>query len=141
MTEADIREMPAGPEMDALVAELVMGWRPYENGRQYCDLSCGLPADRDVDDFIHYSCSYEIPDDWSPSTDIAAAWLVIDKMRAAGWWWKLESFGGPTGGWSVVYEAWTDHMDNPELTRRIIWRAETVPLSICRAALLTTVGE
>jgi hypothetical protein len=138
MTEAEIREMPAGPEMDALVAELVMGWRPYENGRQYCDLSCGLPADRDVDDFIHYSCSYEIPDDWSPSTDIAAAWLVVEKITARNppfhespeWGLELRQIGD---GWGV--RLYGSHVPMLEA------EADTAPLAICRAALLTTVEE
>ena len=46
MTRDEITNMPAGRELDALVAEKVMGWYPNAT--------------------------------WSPSTDIASAWQVIN---------------------------------------------------------------
>jgi len=85
--------MPSEREIDALVAEKVMGWtlERYEDGRpaktpaDYADAANndgwswhGQPGDSEA-----YT--------WKPSTDIAAAWQVVEKMRAEGWSVQLRS--------------------------------------------------
>jgi hypothetical protein len=100
MTREEILNMPAGREMDALIAERVF---------------------KTTED-----------DDWgsdgllSFSTDIAAAWQVVEKLKpnyplldmyCIGDW--ASSFGD--GEWGYGY-------------------AETAPLAICRAALIATQG-
>lgn len=127
MTIEQIYAMPAGPDLDALVAEKVMGWT--------CFVWRGVPV-------------WEWPgfrrDGWYPSmpkrkeqlppysTDIATAWLVFAALEAAvqkkhypavlclkrdrkDWWVEIhrEDFG---------YEQ--------------CFGGDTAPLAICRAALL-----
>ena len=90
--------LQAGHELDALVAEKVMGWAPGERG---------TPAF---------------------STSIAAAWEVVEKMRAdklsvtlTGYW------EGSTGKW------WVNVLDNVETVATV--RTDTAPHAICLAAL------
>ena len=46
MTPEEIDAMPAGPEMDALVATEIMGWEAYiRNGRCYSDRGTGNAPD------------------------------------------------------------------------------------------------
>lgn len=81
MTEID--ELQAGPELDALIAERVMGWVKVEwDGVYYWrdpaidDSHTGRVADSrsSVGDLL------EDLKPWSPSTDIAAAWEVVEKL-------------------------------------------------------------
>ncbi len=87
--------MTAGRELDALVAEKVMGWRRMTYAEQYP----GNPnfAHRNEltgywHDAVGKYCAraedcpdYYAPEDaWSPSTDIAAAWEVVEKLCATG---------------------------------------------------------
>ena len=111
----------AGRELDALVAEKVMGWK-VDNEHPYTTYYDGI-------DFMGSNCE----DDqayWSPSTDIAAAWQVVEKMRERGYdtcvsngerpppnVWEAEIYvypGGLGGGCE---------------------KADTAPLAICLAAL------
>ena len=61
----DIDEMPAGREMDALIAEKVMGWEIWN-----CQWS-----DKKTELLICNAIDFE------PSTDIAAAWEVVEKIK------------------------------------------------------------
>ncbi len=112
--------MKAGRELDALVAEKVMGI-------ELTITSQGHPYFRDGTllrvPIAHYS------------TDIAAAWQVVEKMRDLGYWCQMrnefEAHDGPdcwagftphsTTGWNGRPDHWT--------------QAETLPLAICLAAL------
>jgi hypothetical protein len=69
----------AGRELDAMVAEKVMGLETGASGDNAWILGDALYV---IDDghaavLPHYS------------TDIAAAWLVVEKMRADGWHFEL----------------------------------------------------
>jgi hypothetical protein len=78
--------MNAGRELDALVAEKVMGWKP-DPAR--CRL-CGWPLSDGM--CTPDNCSlrplpivpYDIPPDYS--TDIAAAWQVVEHLRERDIW-------------------------------------------------------
>ena len=94
MNAEDIDNMPAGREMDALVAEKVIGWiwcagpdtfkpgRPWRSWLSEPDTRLptwdgltGMPVDGLFDEesnVQHYS------------TDIAAAWLIVEKMQQQG---------------------------------------------------------
>lgn len=65
-TREKILSMEPGRELDALVAEKVMGWRLQ--GQSYW--LCG-------DDVVHDVLF------WNPSTDMYAAWEVVEKMQCA----------------------------------------------------------
>lgn len=68
---------------------------------------------------------------WSPSTDMAAAWQVVEKMGADGWMFNL--IGRAYGcGWTVHLEHFAPEDDKPTFGAGCDLPA---PLAICRAAL------
>lgn len=104
--------MDAGREMDALVAEHVMGHtRGFE--KQYGEL------------FISF------PEKVLPrySTEIMAAWTVVERFEREGFFLSLDRV---LGGWSATF-----HRSAPE-SRRL---GDTAPLAICRAALAEVGAE
>lgn len=114
MTRDEILAMPAGMEMNALVAEKVMGW--HEHNGMWLDLDNRIWAN---------------PPGWSPSTNIATAWEVVQKhpyyfalYRTNETDWRLALFG--TVHWECRFYA-------PE---KFDAKADTAPLAICRAALI-----
>jgi hypothetical protein len=117
MTAEQIDAMPAGREMDALVAERVMGWvrHPDSMYRHWCE--------RQPDGTLRFLDQCEplhTVRPWHPSTDIAAAWEVVEKLVSEQglhlWWHNV---------WLVDFA-----LSGAQ-------RAETAPLAICRAALKT----
>ena len=125
--------MEAGRELDALVAEKVMGWHRVHDGlnERWADVN-GYGA------YVNRGDGTPPPGMfWSPSTDIAAAWQVVEHMRLR-WdhgnsttdFWTIKDCG--PSGWRVEIEFCPDH-DAP-----IVIYAETpptAPLAICLAAL------
>jgi len=111
MTRGEILRMEAGPELDRLVAEQIMGW---SEGKHF-----------KVGDFGVVKLG-EVIDIWSPSSDIAAAWEVVKELydRELG----IEMYGEKKFPWEA------------EILipggRPVSVQAETLPLAICRAALL-----
>ena len=83
LTSEQIDAMPAGPEMDALVAEYVMQWK-------HIDFWLGSPLAKGWDGFwdgewVKWIIMPESDDEnrvklWSPSTDIVVAWQVVEKL-------------------------------------------------------------
>src|SRR3990167_6178677 len=116
--------MPAGREMDALVAEYVMQW-------QHIDSWLGSPLAKGWDGFwdgewVRWITLPESDDEdraksWSPSTDIAAAWAVADMLH-------FSIISQHPIGWLV------DTRSNTRLPFVEVY-ANTAPLAICRAAL------
>ena len=122
--------MKAGRELDALVAEKVMGWKrmrwidfhSVERGFRGEDLrksltyswhnadGCMTENAKDMDDY--YNPSYA----WSPFTDIAAAWEVVEKLVEMGYTFELYSpgalindeFGMHSAGWGVNFYTWSE---------------------------------
>ena len=106
----DIDKMEAGPEMDALVAERVMGWT--------AERKPGLPH-------LWLPPGHFISG-WSPSTDISAAWQVVEKMLEKHEAFHLEYI--PDKQWYAMFWFAT-----------YFTSADTAPLAICRAALKAVV--
>lgn len=100
MTREEVLAMPAGREMDELVAELAMGLET-----PFC-----------MDDVPHYS------------TEIEAAWAVVEKMADAGRVVILKADGLRDGTFNP---RWTVLIDSQPRTD-----ADAAPLAVCRAALL-----
>ena len=100
----DTTTLAAGRELDALVAEKVMGWVP----------GAGFAND-----------TY-----WSFSTDIAAAWQVIEKMLNDGYGTSIAD--GPHG-WSVAFGSTEKPFADAD--------GDTPALAICRAALAALGAE
>lgn len=135
--------MNAGRELDAVVAEKVMGWKRVVVPKDYDGLNAGvtlLPstsiaigwAPKGAYQLWHFCPLY--------STDIAATWRVVEKLKE-----RSDLF--PQISWLRVH-------DNAFQHRCEIWRndppskqygwladvyADTLPLAICLAAL-TAVG-
>lgn len=103
-------DLPAGPEMDRLIAEKVMGWTLNEDGNW-------------IDGEGEYR--YPSPESFAglsafgPSTNIAHAWQVVERMREI----IRPSIEYVDGlGWRADFET------------SYGW-GETAPLAICRAAI------
>lgn len=109
-------------ELDALVAEKVMGWkiegRPIRlSGGHFDDVR--IPADGTVKMLPSYS------------TDIAAAWQVVEKVRELnGWPFILESHGDPgaPGRWWAYFQKTIGD-------RSVNGHGHEAPRAICLAAL------
>jgi hypothetical protein len=139
-----IDELQAGPELDRLVAEEVMGWTIYDDGGEPHrwlggdGLLTGWALDEWSDGYFdEYSPHYagDAPALFTPhgvfrpSVDIAAAWLVFERMTEL-------IFCSSVGNNGNKHAA---HIDcrfwNEADGRRGISIARTAPLAICRAAL------
>jgi hypothetical protein len=94
-------EMQAGSVMDAAIAELVMGWRRDENDHR------------------------RWPQEWHPSTDIAAAMNVVARLRELEWKIQMRS---------VLEDAWEVTLDRGPHDTEVHF-VETLPLAICQVAL------
>jgi hypothetical protein len=143
LTKEQIEKMEAGREMDALIAEKVLGLSDWHIRHSDEDGDGNLYFCEIKDELPHYS------------TDIAAAWQVIEKIKSkqkclftiqrgvlafAGepkdrnpedyHWWEV--------GWmnQVVYTDWGQLVHAYRFDLSV--QAETLPLAICRCALLTT---
>lgn len=122
MTHKEISQMPADRNLDALVAERIMGWQWFEDRKGFrLLLPSGEPDGR-------FYTVQQGPHQFVPcySADITEAWEVVERFPCAfgiGRAWKLT---GEPAGWSV----WIG------VGMGVSARADTVPLAICRAALL-----
>jgi hypothetical protein len=136
MTRDEILNMPAGREMDALIAEKVMGECAHTLHNYAKDNR------DDFGDYITWRCrkckkafrglAYSNRDIVCEhySTWIAAAWEVVEKMQ--GDWWKMEFL---TGIHAAEFEK--PNMKCEDQTYHEA-TADKMPLAICRAALLAT---
>lgn len=104
MTRDEILNMPAGREMDYLIAEKVLELSILKDGTGIL-----LPIDLQVKNY---------------STDIAAAWGVVEKF--------------PTMSLTFRGKYWFCDLNQVDFDYT---QADTAPLAICRAALLTLVEE
>ncbi len=121
MTEQEIDNMPAGREMDALIAEKVMMF-------PMAAIPHALTKDKrviDKGDHAWLECKCY-------STDIAAAWEVVEKLMPS-----CEQ-GNPeiNRGFDGKKPAWHVYFDGGDRGHAI---GETISLAICRAALLATI--
>lgn len=120
----NFNEMAAGPEMDRLVAELVMGWKQWQPLTGFRpSLDRWLSGDdgiRTTDPAANHDRGFY------PSTDIAHAWEVVEHLRSRH-------------GLSAEVLMNPGHIrvriNYGEVTSVL---ADTAPLAICRAALLAT---
>lgn len=129
-------EIPAGPELDALVAEHVMGLE-YRKEKAFARPDGWFPKEHPeacprLDDPDFHEHFGKHPATCPPySTDIAAAWTVVEKLKN----FQLDEHGDET--LRLIYQP--DFKDHP-------WNfcfgdsdnaavADTAPLAISRAAL------
>ena len=112
--------MEAGEELDALMAEKVMGW---ERGKSIGkDVWC---KGRNVICYFHA---------WKPSTSILSAWEVVQKLAVEPFAWHIESLNLTNG--RVVW--WACYWGDGKAGEILDYSADapTAPLAICRTALL-----
>lgn len=123
----------AGRDLDAAVAVRIMGWqrRTIETNTQqfvvvpqdWTDFSGAHWWGHDIYEQVpHYS------------TDIAAAWLVVEEMRTDGWDMTLVQTA------AMRHEPWDCRLFIAEY-KRAIGHGNTAPLAICRAALQAVGAE
>jgi hypothetical protein len=133
---SETTQLPAGRELDELIAEKVMGGVP-RHPEWYWLRSGVAPETPDLPTPKGQSAIYCGP---AFSTDIAAAWEVVEWMRAR--WAKLPNAErGEPDTWQFhdfADEGWRAsvvwlHHDAPIVEVDEI--APTLPLAICRAAL------
>jgi hypothetical protein len=113
MTRKEILNMPMGREMDALIAEKIFGYnRVYYNEKIVANLyptGAGCFVEGEAHEY---------------STDISAAWEVVEKLHELGYFLGLYRDGFKKCIWEIDIGADIELTDN------------TAPLAICRAALL-----
>jgi len=154
MTKEEILQMEPGPELDRLVAERVLsnpdlirpqlregaevlvrcpeydGWAVIKgfNNDDTCDVLIEETGRR-----LRVYCNQIVKvvgqSPWSPSTDIAAAWEVVEKLASQGIMVVIESQGPLNNIYKVLFYRWG--------TNTIVGMAEgDICEAICRAALL-----
>lgn len=122
LTPDAVLAMPAGEAMDVLVATMVLGWRKEPYPADVCASSTHWVTGGGA--FVGVECPLF-------SDDLGDAEIVLDWLhRRAG---RLDIHCGRDG----TFEVRCDHADGS-------WHkaeADTLPLALCRAALLETLRE
>jgi hypothetical protein len=109
LTDAEVDALPAGREFDAVIAERAMGMRPAG------ERMMGWSDDAQWEPLPKYS------------TEIAAAWLLLEKFNLNVWQNQKPEFDQFNGGrWNANY--WDQFP-------YALGKADTAPMAICRAAL------
>jgi len=110
--EAEIIELQPDDELNAAIATEVMGWTRYHDATWLADDGRRIVAR------------------WSPATDIADAFEVVERMRENGVWVTF-SASPPDGQWVVNLEG-ASMLGKAPIARIF---ADTLPRAICEAAL------
>jgi len=110
-------ELEAGRALNELIAGKLREWAPFRPGK-------GPVAAYPLDELSMGMYAELIP---TPpySTDVAAAWHIVERMRAEGWQIVVDT---RPGNWLVQFFS-TDG------TQRSAASADGLPLAICRAAV------
>lgn len=114
----EIEKLEAGPEVDALVAEKVMGWKRNDENHNWLDAS-GAGVAYQNDDYW----GEDGPKQFCPSTDMADAYEILRLLRRS--FGRVELVGVDTPAdhfWECLVAGGTA-------------RAGTAAMAICRAAL------
>lgn len=122
MTRDEILALKPGRELDALVAEKVMGW------------TYGHPCPEGMD-CLHWVDEKGEVRDYKPpqySTDISAAWEVFEKN---GYYGNVSYMGVEYV--CTLWSKWDDEGLGVDVTAT----GNTAPEAICKAALLAVIGE
>ena len=118
-------------EIDAKVAK-ALGWEVW----RYKDGGISI---RDGQGSWHIAfCPSDPSLTWGPSTDIAAAWQVVEWMAARGWYYGIANRGDGTEAW-FGWPGWATESTGMSVLL-LQANADTAPLAICRAFLAAT-GE
>lgn len=126
MTTEQITKLEAGREMDRAVFEKVFRMDPA-NAR------IGLHADGDIEYYLGYPAGHDIAPHFS--TDIGAAWRVVEKLRET--YSRVEVHSVTVLGEDARYVCMVEEKTG-EVHERYVAQADaaTAPLAIVRAALM-----
>ncbi len=104
-------EMEAGPEMDRIIAEVVMKWTRSQWGTDPETYGAPIYEWRDASGHRAWATAWFNNVAWSPSTSIAHAWDVVDLLRKQGVGITVRTPGvyasadfGPTDKFSVLMQ-------------------------------------
>ena len=124
LTKDEILAMKHGRELDALVAEKVMGWVDLWKDEKHFKMY--PPNKQNVG--IRYAGRTEV---WNYSTDISAAWKVVEEFN-----FYIDNAGYGEKKYRVILGELNNNNDiyRPEAF------GETAPEAICKAALLVKEG-
>jgi hypothetical protein len=128
----DQAALPAGDALDVLIAEKVMGWTRGKG--EWCQHwfdaeGKDLGDDHATPEGAGCGDHYWPDEQWSPSTDIRAAWEVVEKRLSTdghfAFWPSVD------GGMIIAFHGIRTWDSEP------VWEVwgDTAPLAICRAAL------
>jgi hypothetical protein len=117
------REALSRRELDAAIAERVMGWRHKSNGMMHGKVQQVFIDDRDNTHSIHCGCA----EDFNPSESIEDAWEIVEHFQKLGYMVSVNASG--TGGyWCCMYPPHAGGFIESDTVT-------TAPEAICRAAL------
>jgi hypothetical protein len=146
MARRTVVEAPPGYELDRRAAEFVMGWRVLPNDPRHFGQTVTLRrvGEIDLDDpsnyphVVWYDGTEEEPSHhllwsnpdaggtiWAPSTEIASAWKIVERMKELGY--DLTLTEGTRPHWRCLFRAGGEE---PSASHGI-----TAPHVICLAAL------
>ena len=123
ITRDEILNLKAGREMDALIAERIMGWTLHPNKTHWGKPHPGM-------DNFSPSFEWRQVGDFEPSTDISAAWEVVDRIVKLPATVNVQTSNAAGGSICYVQKYPSD------LNCIIFEAAPTATLAICRAAML-----
>jgi hypothetical protein len=128
----------AGRELDAAVAERVMGWTRWEKAVHPTDnrtigdvLYCPPDMHMDFGGALNYVPHY--------STDTAAAMKLIEKMRQSGEWCCIDLHADFNYVWKVSFTRAEPYNEDHVVTAFAV--EDSLPLAISRAALAAIEGK
>jgi len=141
----DLTTLPAGRDLDAVVAERVMGyeWRRFDyppagQGYRYGKPWTWLSSEKHGDDPEGDETKFigNVP---HFSTDIAAAFLVVERMREQGWQFHMNATEAPdsSNAWCAWFARPNDTIDGKGLHRV----GAKAPVVIVHAALAARAAE
>ena len=126
--------MSAGLELDALLAEKVMGWRRFDNWSQAMGME--LPFFLVGESGVIVYCHPDLGKSWSPSKNMADAWDVVEKIEKT-LNFQIDNVGLENNDqrrWRVLFSRAGDPIS-------VVADADTASLAIARAALQTVLSK
>ena len=132
MTKEEILGVKAGPELDLLITEKILGWKRSDSPAFW---KCGAKfALMDRQGYkICPKCQV-----YGYSTEIERAWEVVEKMMAKGYNYTIRgNFEGNGKHWcGFDHQNWAD--SNPIFQSPL---CNTLPMAICKAALIAVLED